>query len=98
MPPFSRFKFSLLHILGGFPVFLMGLAGWGVFAGVFGVFVFYWSRERCQYQYLLKGDRSTSTVWYRGWVPLEWGFPAQLDLYVPVLFYLLVAGGVVLFG
>jgi hypothetical protein len=42
MPPFSRLKFSLLHILGG--------------------------------------------------------FPAQLDLYVPVLFYLLVAGGVVLFG
>jgi hypothetical protein len=91
-PPFSRFKFSLAHILGGFPAFLLGtLLFWNPFVGAFAVFCVYWSREKCQHQYKLKGDASTSTVWNKGWSSHEWEFASQLDLYVPVLFYVVVA-------
>jgi hypothetical protein len=89
---FNRFKSSLSHILTGIIPFIFGsLLFWNLWAGVFAVFCVYWSREKTQHQYKLKGDKSTYTVWTKGWSPLEWEFPSQLDLYVPVLFYSVVA-------
>lgn len=91
-PKFERFKFSLSHILTGFVPFIIGtILFWNMWVGVFAVLCVYWSREKCQHQYKLKGDKSTSTVWNKGWSPLEWEFASQLDLYVPVLFYSIIA-------
>lgn len=91
-PTFERFKLSLSHILTGFVPFAIGaLLFWNLWVGVFAVLCVYWSREKTQYQMSVKGDKSTSTVWNKGWSPYEWTFASQLDLYVPVLFYSLVA-------
>jgi len=91
-PTFDRFKFSLSHILTGFVPFATGtILFWNLWVGVFAVLCVYWSREKTQHQYKLKGNKSTFTVWNKGWSPFEWEFASQLDLYVPVLFYSLVA-------
>jgi hypothetical protein len=89
---FDRFKSSLSHILTGFIPFAIGsLLFWNLWVETFTVICVFWSREKCQHQYKLKGNKSTSTVWTKGWSPLEWEFASQLDLYVPALFYFLVA-------
>jgi hypothetical protein len=91
-PSFDRFKFSLSHIVtGAIPFGIGALLFWSLWVGVFAVFCAYWSREKCQHQYKLKGNKPTYTVWNKGWSPHEWDFASQLDLYVPVLFYTLVA-------
>jgi hypothetical protein len=91
-PNFDRFKFSLSHIVTGIVPFVIGaLLFWSLWVGVFAVFCVYWSREKCQHQYKLKVTKSTYTVWNKGWLPHEWDFASQLDLYVPVLFYTFIA-------
>ena len=91
-PSFDRFKLSLSHILTGFVPFAIGLLLFGsLWVGTFAVICVFWSREKSQYQYKIKGNKSTFTVWDKGWSPLEWEFASQLDLYVPALFYILVA-------
>jgi hypothetical protein len=91
-PSFKRFTSSLAHILTGFVPFIVGtLIFSNLWVGTFAVACVYWSREKCQHQYKLKGDKSTFTVWHKGWIPFEWEFPSQLDLYVPVAFYSLIA-------
>jgi hypothetical protein len=91
-PTFDRFKSSLSHILTGFIPFIIGSLLFGsLWVGAFAVLCVYWSREKCQHQYKLKGSKPTYTVWNKGWIPFEWEFASQLDLYVPVLFYSLVA-------
>jgi hypothetical protein len=91
-PTFDRFKSSLSHILTGFAPFAIGSLLFGsLWVGVFAVLCVYWSREKTQYQMSIKGNKSTFTVWNKGWSPLEWEFVSQLDLYVPVVFYSFVA-------
>ena len=88
----KRLLSSFSHILTGFIPFALGtLLTFNLFIGTLCVFVFYWSREKTQYQYKIKGDKPTYTVWYKGWLPFEWDFASQLDLYVPVAFYLLIS-------
>ena len=88
----ARLKASFSHILGGFVPFIIGtIVFWNLWVGVLAVVCVYWSRETCQHQYKLKGNKSTSTVWYKGLLPFEWEFPSQLDLYIPVVFYSLIA-------
>jgi hypothetical protein len=91
-PTFVRFKSSLSHILIGFVPFAISvILFWNLWVGAFSVLVYFWSREKCQYQYKLKGNKPTYTVWNKGWSPFEWELPSQLDLYVPVLFYSVIA-------
>jgi len=91
-PPFERFRSSLSHILTGFVPFIIGtLLFTNLWVGAFVVACVHWSREKCQHQYKLKGNKPTYTVWNKGWIPFEWEFASQLDLYVPFAFYALVA-------
>ena len=91
-PPFKRFRSSLSHILTSFPAFIIGfLLFQSLWVGTFAVFCVYWSREKCQHQYKLKGPNPTYTVWNKGWFPWEWEFASQLDLYVPVIFYIVIS-------
>jgi hypothetical protein len=88
----KRLLSSFSHILTGLVPFIIGsILFWSLWVGVFAVFCVYWSRERTQHQYKLKGDKPTYTVWNKGWLPFEWDFTSQLDLYVPVLFYGVIA-------
>ena len=91
-PEFNRIKSSFSHILTGFIPFIVGtLIFCNMWVGVFAVLCVFWSREKCQHQYKLKGSAPTYTVWNTGWLPLEWEFASQLDLYIPVLFYSTIA-------
>jgi hypothetical protein len=91
-PSSDRLKSSLSHIVTGLVPFVIGsLLFWNLWVGAFAVICVFWSREKCQHQYKLKGNKPTYTVWNKGWSPLEWEFASQLDLYIPALFYTLVA-------
>jgi len=54
-------------------------------ASIVGVFLFFYSREMAQYQYRIKGDGSTATVWNKGWSPLEWDKWSRIDAAAPIL-------------
>jgi hypothetical protein len=88
----ERLLSSFSHILSGFVPFVIGfLLTQSFWIGTLCVFMYFWSREKCQHQYLLKGDKPTYTVWNKGWFPWEWSFASQLDLYIPVAFYSLLS-------
>jgi hypothetical protein len=88
----QRLLLSFSHILSGFISFALGvLLTQSLWIGTLLVFVYFWSREKCQYQYLIKKDKPTYTVWNKGWFPWEWDFASQLDLYIPVGFYTLIS-------
>ncbi len=82
----KRILSSISHILVGFfiqLIFGLGFNDW--LMGAVAVSVFYYSRERTQFQYILKRQRDDTTfsVWYRGWSPFEWGFYPFLDWLFP---------------
>jgi hypothetical protein len=47
---------------------------------------FWWGRKKIEYEFALKAAahlQSVGRFWYLGWLPLEWPWPRQLDLYAP---------------
>lgn len=81
----KRLFSSLGHCLSSLAIQLLCLiimpAKYTIIAPIF----FYYGREKVQHEYRLKGDESTSTVWQYGWIPFEWPFSSQLDLYLPAI-------------
>jgi hypothetical protein len=88
----ARWHKSVSHCFEGLliyiPTAILGYFIWnitGIFLGAICVATWYWSREKVQQEYKLKGDGNTNTVWARGWFPFQWDLWSQLDLYLPVL-------------
>ena len=68
-PTFDRFKSSLSHILTGFIPFIIGSLLFGsLWVGAFAVLCVYWSREKCQHQYKLKGSKEDSDYLRINWI------------------------------
>lgn len=54
--------------------------------GAFAVMVWYWSREKCQYEENIKEPgKSNITVWSKGWIPFSWDYNSIRDLVFPIL-------------
>jgi len=60
---------------------------WITWVGVGFVIGWFHSREKTQYEYLIKGNKKTSTVWDRGWIPRRgnWGMDSIREFVVPVI-------------
>ena len=55
---------------------------------------FWWGRKKFEFEYALKIAEHLQTVgpfWYRGWLPLEWPWPRQLEFYAPAAANLFLA-------
>tara|TARA_R110000868_G_scaffold411755_1_gene708949 strand:- start:46344 stop:46631 length:288 start_codon:yes stop_codon:yes gene_type:complete len=85
-----RYAKSLFHCVLALPMQAFAWAVCGPWASVLAVAYWFYSREIVQYQYSIKGDASTATVWYKGWWPGEWDFWSQMDFIAPVVSSLLV--------
>lgn len=92
---FSRYRWrsSLSHILLTIPLFALvfivskfiGFQQPSIIATAF-IVAWWWSREKTQHEYKLKGSERTITVWHKGWLPFEWDLYSVLDFGMPVLF------------
>jgi len=81
------------HILLGLAMqIILGLAlracgvrnAWWIAAGV--SIGFWWGRKKFEYEFALKAAAHIQTVgpfWYRGWLPIEWPWPRQMEFYAP---------------
>lgn len=90
----ARWRMSLSHCLEAllmqvpvaFIAEFLGVAkthSWWV--GALVVAVWYWSREKTQYENRVKvSGESDTTVWGRGFWPGDWGLDSMLDLVFPV--------------
>jgi len=87
----TRIGKSFLHIIVGSVILIPFFFINEMYTGAIVVSTFYFSRERTQFQYKIKGSSSTLTVWYRGWIPFEWGMYSFFDWFIPTTYSLLVA-------
>lgn len=92
----KRWRSSLSHVVVSVPIYglvylislLVGVPSPNVIAATF-VVAWWWSREKTQHEYQVKGGERTYTVWYKGWLPLEWDRYSILDLALPAVVVIL---------
>lgn len=88
----KRWRSSLSHVVLSVPIYglvylislLISLPSPNAIASAF-VVAWWWSREKTQHEYRVKGSERTYTVWHKGWLPLEWDRYSILDLALPVV-------------
>lgn len=65
---------------------------WAPWVGTVAVIVWYWSREKVEYEFSRKvPGASTVSVWSIGWFPWEWDLYSQMDLFLPAVSSILVS-------
>lgn len=80
----ERWRASVGHgVIGLLLQFAVVLLGGTLWTGFAVATAWYWSHERTQHVYQLKGAAPTIGFWNRGWWPGEWEHYAQLELAVP---------------
>ena len=86
----QRWHKSLFHCALALPI---QAAAWqlGAWESVVVVAAWFHAREVVQHQYAIKGEASTSTVWYKGWFPFEWDKWSVVDFIAPVITSALIA-------
>jgi hypothetical protein len=80
----ARWRATLAHALMALVMMLPALLIAQPWLGVLWVAAWFWSREKTQHEYRLKGDASTATVWSRGYWPGEWERASLREFLVPV--------------
>ena len=97
----KRWRSSLSHVLLSVPIYglvylislLFSLPNSNAIAATF-VVAWWWSREKTQHEYRVKGGERTYTVWHKGLLPLDWDRHSILDFALPsvavVLFSILI--------
>lgn len=88
----KRWRSSLSHVTLSVPIYglvylislLISLQSPNAIAATF-VLAWWWSREKSQHEYRVKGGDSTYTVWHKGWLPTEWDRYSILDLALPAV-------------
>jgi hypothetical protein len=91
---FERWHKSVFHCVLALPIQAIAFFIAGEIASVVAVAMFFYSREIVQYQYSIKGDASTSTVWREGWNPLQWDARSRVDFLAPIFSSSLIALGI----
>ena len=86
-----RWQKSAFHCVLALPIQAIAFLIAGSLASVIAVAMFFYSREVVQYQYEIKGEASTATVWNKGWNPFKWDKWSVVDFIAPVITSTLIA-------
>ena len=89
----KRWRSSFSHVLLSVPMFAVVYLALALFkvanptlpATTF-IVAWWWSREKVQHEYRLKGSDRTIFVWHKGWLPFEWDRYSILDFLLPSFF------------
>ncbi len=55
---------------------------------------FYWGRKKMEFEFALQSAahlHAHASLWYRGWLPLEWPLKWQIEFYAPAAANILAA-------